>query len=143
MSGCGEAQEWEAFGTDRSKSVRGGGGLVRAEMAVVVKTVLGCHFGVGELTTHVRTYFGGDWDVHWGYDLGFDPWPDRKKSQSWALPSGVPFRTLKLFLGGLDPRGKWKEFRLVVNVNSSVSDFSHFFVVIFVFGGGAWTILVR
>ena len=19
-------------------------------------------------------YFSGDWDVHWGYDLGFDPW---------------------------------------------------------------------
>ena len=26
-------------------------------------------------TTHFRTYFSGDWDVHWGYDLGFDPWP--------------------------------------------------------------------
>ena len=31
------------------------------------------HFGVGEFTTHFRTYFSGDWDVHWGYDLGFDP----------------------------------------------------------------------
>ena len=20
-------------------------------------------------------YFSGDWDVHWGYDLDFDPWP--------------------------------------------------------------------
>ena len=44
-------------------------------MAVVVKTVLGSHFGVGEFTTHFRTYFSGDWDVHWGYDLDFDPWP--------------------------------------------------------------------
>ena len=35
-------------------------------MAVVVKTVLGSHFGVGEFTTHFRTYFSGDWDVHWG-----------------------------------------------------------------------------
>ena len=27
-------------------------------------------------TTHFRTYFSGDWDVHWGLtDLGFDPWP--------------------------------------------------------------------
>ena len=26
-------------------------------------------------TTHFRTYFSRDWDVHWGYDLGFDPWP--------------------------------------------------------------------
>ena len=25
--------------------------------------------------THFRTYFSGDWDVHWGYDLSFDPWP--------------------------------------------------------------------
>ena len=24
------------------------------------------HFGVGEFTTHFRTYFSGDWDVHWG-----------------------------------------------------------------------------
>ena len=23
------------------------------------------HFGVGEFTTHVRTYFSGEWDVHW------------------------------------------------------------------------------
>ena len=27
------------------------------------------HFGVGEFTTHVRTYFSGDWDVHWGYGI--------------------------------------------------------------------------
>ena len=31
------------------------------------------HFGVGEFTSHFRTYFSGDWDVHQGYDLGFDP----------------------------------------------------------------------
>ena len=41
-------------------------------MAVVVKTVLskptGSHFGVGEFT-HFRTYFSGDWDVHWKYGL--------------------------------------------------------------------------
>ena len=29
----------------------------------------------GRCTTHCRTYFSGDWDVHWGYDLDFDPWP--------------------------------------------------------------------
>ena len=28
---------------------------------------MGSHFGVGEFTTHFRTYFGGDWDVHWGF----------------------------------------------------------------------------
>ena len=38
--------------------------------AVVVKTVLGSHFWlVGEFTTHFRTYFSGDWDVHWGYGV--------------------------------------------------------------------------
>ena len=30
---------------------------------------MGSHFGVGEFTTHFRTYFSGDWDVHWGYGL--------------------------------------------------------------------------
>ena len=25
---------------------------------------MGSHFGVGEFTTHFRTYFSGDWDVH-------------------------------------------------------------------------------
>ena len=39
------------------------------KMAVVVKTVLGSHFGVGGFTTHFRTYFSGDWDVHWGYGI--------------------------------------------------------------------------
>ena len=45
--------------------------------AVVVKAVLvdSILVGIGELTTHFRTYFGGDWDVHWRYDLDFDPWP--------------------------------------------------------------------
>ena len=23
----------------------------------------------------MSVYFSGDWDVHWGYDLAFDPWP--------------------------------------------------------------------
>ena len=46
---------------------------------------VGCHnrfgipfWGIGEFTTHFRTYFGGwiESDVHWGYDLDFDPWPN-------------------------------------------------------------------
>ena len=40
-----------------------------AEMDVVVQTVWDPTLGVGEFTTHFRTYFSGDWDVHWGYDL--------------------------------------------------------------------------
>ena len=35
---------------------------------------MGSHFGVGEFTTHFRTYLSGDWDLHWGCDLDFDPW---------------------------------------------------------------------
>ena len=31
------------------------------------------HFGVG--APSILVHFCGDWDVHWGYDLGFDPWP--------------------------------------------------------------------
>ena len=42
---------------------------------------MGSHFGVGEFTTHFRTYFSGDWDVHWKYDLDFDSWP----SGAWRL----------------------------------------------------------
>ena len=30
----------------------------------------------GRCTTHL-VYFSGDWDVHWGDDLDFDPWPNR------------------------------------------------------------------
>ena len=30
---------------------------------------MGPHFRVGEITTHFRTYFSGDWDVHWGYGI--------------------------------------------------------------------------
>ena len=35
-------------------------------------------FGIpfwGRCTIHFRTYFSGDWDVHWGYDLDLDPQP--------------------------------------------------------------------
>ena len=29
--------------------------------------------GIGEFTTHVRTYFTGGWDGYWGYNLAIDP----------------------------------------------------------------------
>ena len=32
----------------------------------------------GMCTTHFRIYFSGDWDVRWGYNLDFDPWPHVK-----------------------------------------------------------------
>ena len=37
------------------------------DVAVVVKTNGIPFWLVGEFTTHFRTYFSGDWDVHWGY----------------------------------------------------------------------------
>ena len=48
--------------------------LVR-DVAVVVKTNGIPFWLVGEFTTYFRTYLSGDWDVHWGYDSDFDPWP--------------------------------------------------------------------
>ena len=46
-------------------------------MAVVVKTVLGSHFGVGEFTTHFRTYyyFSGWIGMFTETNRDFDPWP--------------------------------------------------------------------
>ena len=54
---------------------------IPCRMAVVVKTVLGSHFGAGEFTTHFRTYLSG-WDVHWGMIWLLAPWP-----AMW-IPSG-------------------------------------------------------
>ena len=34
---------------------------------------IGAHFGVG--APPILVYLSGDWDVHRGYDLDFDPWP--------------------------------------------------------------------
>ena len=40
-------------------------------------------------TTHFRTYFSGDWDVRWGFDLGFDPWPHGEvRAPCLGEPSG-------------------------------------------------------
>ena len=40
------------------------------------------HFRVG--APPILVYFG-DWDVHWGYDLAFDPWPHAR------LPTDICF----------------------------------------------------
>ena len=45
------------------------------------------HYGVGEFTTHFRTYFSG-WiqsDVHWGHDLDFVPWPNGSVQENLDL----------------------------------------------------------
>ena len=32
--------------------------------------------GIGEFATHFRLpVLVGHWDVHWGYDVDFEPWP--------------------------------------------------------------------
>ena len=55
--------------------------------AVVVKTVLGSHFGLGEFTAHLRTYFTGE-----GCSLrvrDFDPWPNRPAGSVWFAQQAV------------------------------------------------------
>ena len=42
------------------------------------------HFGVG--APPILVYFSGDWDVHWGYDLDFDPWPFSLEP-AWGPPA--------------------------------------------------------
>ena len=51
-----------------------------------------CHFGVG--APPIFGCFSGDWDVHRGYDLDFDPWPFRTpKKPGRELMFGVWFRS--------------------------------------------------
>ena len=40
---------------------------------LAVGQTMGSHCGVS--APPILIYFSGDWDVHWGYDLDFDPWP--------------------------------------------------------------------
>ena len=40
------------------------------------------HVGIGALPNLVC--FSGDWDVHWGYDLGFDPWSYVNLERPWS-----------------------------------------------------------
>ena len=47
---------------------------------------------VGAFTTHFRTHFSGDWDVHWGYDLDFEPWPINMEPDRGLLEDHVPFK---------------------------------------------------
>ena len=53
------------------------------------------HFGVG--APAILVYFSRDWDVHWGYDLGFDSWPYLQL----LAPSAVSPRRLAAELGRL------------------------------------------
>ena len=47
---------------------------------------------VGEFTTHFRTYFSGDWDVHWGHGI---------LTQFWGAPPRLVFLVgIGMFTGG-------------------------------------------
>ena len=50
------------------------------------------HFGVGAPPVLVFFFFCGNWDVHWGYDMAFDPWPycSLEKLACFPFPSGRP-----------------------------------------------------
>ena len=48
------------------------------------------HFGVG--APPILVYLSGDWDVHWGYELDFDPWPNEILSRSKLLNRSFPTR---------------------------------------------------
>ena len=79
-----KAFEQASHGGSRAASSRRSGCL-QSRWAVVVKTVLGSHFGWWVNSPPIWVYFSWDWDVHWGYDLDFDPWPFFRV---WAIPVG-------------------------------------------------------
>ena len=56
---------------------------------------------VGEFT--ILVYFSGDLDVHWGYDLDFDPWPN-----GCGCGSKFPFTRVPFWVHIFDPQPKWK-----------------------------------
>ena len=62
---AGERRDWQDWG--------GRAGGRGGHLGLWVKTN-GITFEGFRCTTHFRTYFGGDWDVHWGYG-SFNPWP--------------------------------------------------------------------
>ena len=54
---------------------------------VVKKPFCGIPFWlVGDFATHFRTYLVGiESDVHWWYDLGFDPWPGQSRTIAFKV----------------------------------------------------------
>ena len=43
----------------------------------------------------------GDWDVHWGYDLDFDPWPYAPSDMRAPVQGAVGLEELCLWMGVL------------------------------------------
>ena len=62
------------------------------------------HVGVGALP--ILVYFSGDWDVHWMYDLDFDPWPftsrvpSLEEGQAHRGFRGLPLSGIREFAEG-------------------------------------------
>ena len=52
--------------------------MIAADMDLAVGRNQWYHFGVG--APPILVYFSGGWDVDWGYDLDFDPWPHVSRS---------------------------------------------------------------
>ena len=84
MKGIGSKSEWVSlfFFVEKSTGIASPWGFASVEPKMVEKQ-LGCgcqnRSGIpfwGGCITHLRTYSSGDWDVHWGYDLDLDPWPN-------------------------------------------------------------------
>ena len=54
----------------------------------------------GRCTTHFSLFWWLDWDVHWGCDLGFDPWP------RYVLDGALPCEVETRFVPALSLRTK-------------------------------------
>ena len=51
---------------------------------------MGSHFGVGAPPIVEPILVGVESDVHWGYDLDFDPWPYMHSHDSFAMAHVLP-----------------------------------------------------
>ena len=66
----------------------------------------------GRCTTHFRTNFSGDWDVHWGYNLDFDPWPPwllQVKDQQGSEVQFKPLGAARCWDAELDVKGRGQD----------------------------------
>ena len=101
----------------------------------------------GRCTTHFRTYFSGDWDVHWAQ--GFDPQParsrhEKEKARRARLPkTGAPSALHPLLLQVQQARQRaaqkanaLRSFGVVVSDQFAVTP-RPFFVFVCFFGVGA------
>ena len=70
-----DCQSRDGVHTQQAACAAAGSFCPGARMKMAVGQNQWYHFGVG--APPILGYLSGDWDVHWGYDLDFDPWPNR------------------------------------------------------------------